>query len=168
MIALDSNLLIYAHRGVMPEHTASRRAIEQAVAAPQGWGIPLPCLAEFWNVVTHPRVTGHRSTTAAAQQFIVNLIEGGGGNLWQPGPDFGRRLVQLAVEMNITNGRVFDLQIALIAFENGATELWSHDRNFVGAPAYECWIRWQLPHSPPRLRSLRFLLFQYPKVYLRV
>lgn len=46
----------------------------------------------------------------------------------------GRRLVQLAAEMNISNDRVFDLQIALIAFENGATEIWSHDMNFVTVP----------------------------------
>ena len=58
MIALDTNLLIYAHRATMPEHSAARRAIERAVIHPQGWGIPLPCLAEFWSVVTHPAATG--------------------------------------------------------------------------------------------------------------
>lgn len=28
----------------------------------------------------------------------------------------------------------FDLQIALIALENSATHIWTHDRNFVGVP----------------------------------
>ena len=134
MIALDTNLLIYAHRAFMPEHAASRRAIEQAVASPRGWGIPLPCLAEFWTVVTHPLAAGLRSTAAQAQQFITHLLEDGGGNLWQPGNDFGQRLLQLAEELKVTGPRIFDLQIALIAFENGATELWSHDRNFFGVP----------------------------------
>jgi len=30
--------------------------------------------------------------------------------------------------------RIFDLQIALTAFENGATEIWTHDRNFLSLP----------------------------------
>ena len=38
------------------------------------------------------------------------------------------------MELKIVGRRIFDLQIALIAFENGATELWSHDKNFVGVP----------------------------------
>jgi predicted nucleic acid-binding protein len=29
---------------------------------------------------------------------------------------------------------VYDLQIALIALENGATEIWSHDRAFTSLP----------------------------------
>lgn len=65
---------------------------------------------------------------------MTNLLQDGGGTLWQPGPDFGQRLFQLAEELKVTGPRLFDLQIALIAFENGATELWSHDRNFVGVP----------------------------------
>jgi predicted nucleic acid-binding protein len=134
MIALDSNLLIYAHRGMMPEHSAACRAIEQAVAHPQGWGIPLPCLTEFWSVVTHPKATGVPALPEIASQFLINLLEDGGGILLQPNVDFGKRLIQIAVELKITGRRIFDLQIALIAFENGATELWSHDRNFVGVP----------------------------------
>jgi hypothetical protein len=34
--------------------------------------------------------------------------------------------------MKIAGPRVFDLQIALIALENGATEIWSHDHGFAG------------------------------------
>jgi len=134
MIALDSNLLIYAHRGMMPEHSAACRAIEQAVIHPQGWGIPFPCLAEFWSVVTHPSATGTPATPEEASQFLTNLLEDGGGSIWQPSADFGRQLFQAATDLKIVGRRIFDLQIALIAFENGATELWSHDRNFVTVP----------------------------------
>jgi len=42
--------------------------------------------------------------------------------------------MQLATDMKIAGGRVFDLQIALTALENGATELWSHDRGFACLP----------------------------------
>jgi hypothetical protein len=34
----------------------------------------------------------------------------------------------------VSGNRVFDLQIALCAFEGGARELWSHDARFVTMP----------------------------------
>jgi hypothetical protein len=34
----------------------------------------------------------------------------------------------------VGGSRVFDLQIALCAFEGGARELWSHDARFVTIP----------------------------------
>jgi len=36
MIAIDTNLLIYAHRASTPEHFQARQVIELAHAAPQG------------------------------------------------------------------------------------------------------------------------------------
>ena len=51
MIAIDSNLLVYAHRTALPEHRRARRAIEKASRSPLGWGIAWPCIAEFWSVV---------------------------------------------------------------------------------------------------------------------
>jgi predicted nucleic acid-binding protein len=39
--------------------------------------------------------------------------------------------------LKIAGARVFDLQIALIALENGATEIWSHDRAFAGVPGLQ-------------------------------
>jgi len=58
----------------------------------------------------------------------------GGGTVWQAGPDSGLRLMRIAGRLGILGARVFDLQIALAAFENGAKEIWSHDREFVAVP----------------------------------
>jgi predicted nucleic acid-binding protein len=62
------------------------------------------------------------------------LVVDGGASIWTPGTGFWERLTQLASDMKIAGPRVFDLQIALIALEKGATELWSHDRAFAGVP----------------------------------
>src|ERR1700690_1385205 len=40
VIAVDTNLLVYAHRAGCPEHDAARRAIEDAANDAGGWGIP--------------------------------------------------------------------------------------------------------------------------------
>ncbi|MCH7666282.1 MAG: PIN domain-containing protein [Acidobacteria bacterium] len=134
MIAIDTNLLVYAHRSGVPEHAAARAAIERAANSGRGWGIAAPCLAEFWSVVTHPSATGRPSEPGEAQGFVRSLVEDGGARLWRPGPGFGRRLLQIAADLAVSGVRIFDLQIALTAFDNGAAELWTQDRNFTTVP----------------------------------
>ena len=57
-----------------------------------------------------------------------------GAHIWLPGPGFGDRLLQLAADLAVVGPRIFDVQIALAAFEGGATELWTHDARFVKIP----------------------------------
>ncbi len=134
MIALDTNVLVYAHRSLCPEHAAAVSAIERAVAGGRGWGIALPAISEFWSVVTHPRCLPRPSKASEAGDFIGSLLRSGGGTIWMPGMDFGERLMNTAVALGVAGPRIFDLQIALMAFEGGATELWSHDAAFVSVP----------------------------------
>ncbi len=51
-----------------------------------------------------------------------------------PGVGFSRRMAQLAAAQAVVGPRIFDLQIALTAFEGGATELWTADRHFASVP----------------------------------
>ena len=134
MIAVDTNLLVYAHRAAVPEHRAAQAALERASLDRRGWGTAASCVAEFWSVVTHPRAAGRPSTPDEARRFVRSLVEEGGLELWSPGPGFGARLGQMAAELGVTGARVFDLQIALTGFDNGATEIWSHDRSFAAFP----------------------------------
>ena len=133
MIALDTNLLVYAHRSAVAEHRAARRAIIRARASSAGWGFSLPVVGEFWSVVTHPTAAGRPSAPEEARRFVVAL-EAAGAEIWTPGAGFAARLTQLAIDLSVTGPRIFDLQIALMAFEGGATELWTADRRFVSVP----------------------------------
>lgn len=133
MIALDTNLLVYAHRSALPEHRAAKSAIEEAARHPTGWGIAMATVAEFWAVVTHPASSGRPSRPAEARDFLEAILDGG-GRLWTPQPGFGRRLMHLAAQTGLHGPRIFDLQIGLTAAENGATEIWTRDRRFVAPP----------------------------------
>ena len=134
MIAIDTDLLIYAHRTALPEHRPAQRAIERASRDPRGWGIALPSVSEFWSVVTHPESRGGASTAKQASGFLRALISGAGAMLWSPGEGFWERLVELAARLEIRGPRVFDLQIGLTAFDNGAVEIWTHDSRFAAFP----------------------------------
>lgn len=131
MIALDTNLLVYAHRAAVPEHRAAREAIERAAAHP--WGFSLACVVEFWSVATHRAAAGRPSRPQQAARFLEELILAG-AVLWMPGPAFASRLMQLAVDLGVAGPRIFDVQIGLMAFEGGAREIWTHDRAFVPVP----------------------------------
>jgi predicted nucleic acid-binding protein len=101
---------------------------------PRGCGISAPSISEFWSVVTHPASAARPSTPGEARRFLTALIEDSGLAVWLPGPGFGQRLSRLAEKLVIRGARIFDLQIALAAFDNGATEIWTHDRAFVAVP----------------------------------
>lgn len=133
MIAIDTNLLIYAHRSGTPEHRSARSAIEAACGSSGGCAITLPSIAEFFSIVTHPTVSGRPSAPSDAAAFLAALDEGGVAVL-VPGPAFSTRLVQTAADLAVKGPRVFDLQIGLCALDGGATELWTHDANFVKIP----------------------------------
>ena len=133
MIAIDTSLLVYAHRSCTPEHGRARKAITRAAAADDGWGIAVASLTEFWAIATHPASDGRPSTPGQAAAFIGALVRAG-AQIWLPGPGFGDRLLQLATDLDVIGARVFDLQIALTAFEGGATDLWTHDARFVKVP----------------------------------
>ena len=133
MIALDTNLLVYSHRSAVPESQAARSAIGRASASPAGWGFSLPVVGEFWSVVTHPRAPGRPSTGDEARRFITAL-QSAGAEVWMPGAGLALRLLRLADDLSVSGPRIFDLQIALTAFEAGATELWTADRGFASVP----------------------------------
>ena len=134
MIAIDTNLLVYAHRSGAAEHVRTRRAIESAAATSQGWGVALASVGEFWSIVTHPLVVREARASRQASAFLRTLITDADMRVWIPGTGFDERLVERALELDVRGARVFDLQIALTALEHGATELWTHDAGFVRVP----------------------------------
>src|SRR5262245_21724808 len=135
MIVLDTNLLIYAHREGSPQHVQARDAILAALNDRRGWGICFPSVAEFWSVVTHPKIPVGPSSPAAVTHFFHYLIAEGRGHIWTPGSGFGERLMRWAASLKVRGRQIFDLQIAVIAYEHGAREIWTHDAHFVSLPA---------------------------------
>lgn len=134
MIAIDTNLLVYAHRKATPEHESAKKALERAANNPDGWGFALANLLEFWSIVTHPAATGRPSTPREAARFIDGLVGPGQASIWVPGAGFGTRLMRVAEDLKIQGPRIFDLAVSLTSSDAGAIEVWTHDLRFVTVP----------------------------------
>lgn len=141
MIACDTNLLVYAHRSSTPEHSAAAAALQRAQRVPTGWGFPLPVVAEFWRIVTHPSIPGGASSPTQASAFLRSLWRAG-AVCWLPLAGFEGRLLAAGMQFEVTGVRVHDLQIALISLEAGARQLWTNDRDFVALPGLQ--LAWPL------------------------
>ena len=131
MIAIDTNILVYAHRASTPQHARAKAAIERAAAGV--WGFAAASIAEFYAVATHSQCVGGPSSPDRAAAFVRALVDAG-AEVWLPGPGFADRLLQLAEDLAVSGARIFDLQIGLTAFQSGAIEMWTHDAHFVKMP----------------------------------
>ena len=56
MIAVDTNILVYAHREDSPFHEPAFQRLSELAEGAASWAIPWPCLHEFLAIVTHPRI----------------------------------------------------------------------------------------------------------------
>lgn len=135
MIAVDTNILVYAHRADSPFHDRARLTLESLAAGVRPWAIPWPCAHEFFAVVTHPRIykTATPAHTALAQlrvlQALTNLA------FIAETDDHLQHLEPLALAARAHGGAIHDARIAAICLSHGVAELWSADRDFSRFPA---------------------------------
>jgi hypothetical protein len=56
MIAVDTNVLVYAHRSDSQHHDRAVETMRFLAEGTVSWAIPWPCLHEFLAITTHPRI----------------------------------------------------------------------------------------------------------------
>jgi uncharacterized protein len=130
LIAVDTNLLLYAHKRQSDFHAAARKAIERLVEEQPTWSIPWPCLHEFFAVSSNPRIFAEPDAASATRKQIDIWLEAPNLQLISEGNDHWRTLSHLLKESKVVGGAVHDARIAAICIENGVSELWTADRDF--------------------------------------
>ena len=56
MIAVDTNVLVYAHRRDSEWHKPAESVVRALAEGHAPWAIPWPCLHEFLAIATHPAI----------------------------------------------------------------------------------------------------------------
>jgi len=130
MIALDTNVLVYAHRPHFEGHDRCKAAIESWVRSGRRFAIPWPCVHEFLALVTHRRVFATPTPIADATAFVNDFAALDTCHLIGETPRHLEVLGRLMQVPGVVGPRVHDARIAAICLAHGIDELWTSDRDF--------------------------------------
>jgi toxin-antitoxin system PIN domain toxin len=135
VIAVDTNILVYAHREESPWHEKASELLSNLAEGRGEWAIPWPCLHEFLAIVTHPRIFKTPTPVAVALDAVQGLLEAPGVVLLAEGEGYWPMLKTHVQRGRIVGPAVHDARIAALCAAHGVRELWSADRDFGRFPA---------------------------------
>jgi len=130
MIAVDSNLLVYAHREDSPWHNAAYARIVELAEGPAAWAIPWPCIHEFLSIVTHPRIYTPPTPLEKAIDQVEAWLESPNLVLLSESEDYWPQLRSILQTGRVSGPQVHDARVAALCQQHGVSELWTIDRDF--------------------------------------
>ncbi|HEY9350952.1 MAG TPA: TA system VapC family ribonuclease toxin [Acidothermales bacterium] len=130
MIAVDTNILVYAHRRDSDFHRPARQALQTLAGGKGSWAIPWPCLHEFLAIVTHPRIYSPPSTPTQAADQVDAWLQSPSVHMIGETADYWPTIRRQLVDGKVTGPLVHDARVAAVCMANGVRQLWSADRDF--------------------------------------
>lgn len=130
MIAVDTNILVHAHRRDSEDHRAAASVVRALAESPQPWAIPWPCIHEFLSIVTRPRYFKKPSTMAQAERQVQAWMRSPSLRLLAETAVHWPTLLKVLGESEARGANVHDAKIAAICLDHGVTEILSADGRF--------------------------------------
>lgn len=130
MIAVDTNVLLYAHREELAQHRAARRKLTVLAEGEDRWAIPVFCLGEFLRVATHRRILDPPFSADEAAEALERVLASPSLVVLRPGARFPELLLAATREARAVGNLVFDAQIVALCREAGVRALMTEDRDF--------------------------------------
>lgn len=130
MIAVDTNILVYAHREDSPWHAIADKRLTDLAESGEPWAIPWPCIHEFLAIVTHPRIYAPPTPVPDAIEQVECWLECPSLYLLGELRDYWRELRGFLETADITGPMVHDARVAALCRQHGVSALWSADRDF--------------------------------------
>lgn len=129
MIAIDANLLVYAHVVSYRQHDAARSWLEDRLAGTPRVGLPWASLLAFVRLVTNPRLFTEPEPITEAWQQVETWLDAEAS--WIPGPTPQHREVlrTCLLTSGVRANDVPDAHLAALAIEHGLA-LASSDSGF--------------------------------------
>jgi toxin-antitoxin system PIN domain toxin len=134
MIAVDSNVLVYAHREDSAWHDAAYTCILELAEGRAPWAIPWPCVHEFLAIVTHARIYAPPTPVEVALDQIQAWLESPSLVLLSETEGYWEHLQSHVRAGRVSGPQVHDARVAALCVQNGITELWTADRDFSRFP----------------------------------
>lgn len=134
MIAVDTNILVHAHRADSPWHAPAATAIASLANGAAPWAIPWPSVHEFLAVVTHPRIFSPPTPLPLACDQVEAWLESPTVVLLGETASYWSVLRELVLAGKVAGPMVHDARIAALCGQHGVSELWTADRDFSRFP----------------------------------
>jgi uncharacterized protein len=138
VLAVDTNILIYAADADSPFHPAAYAWLERQRARPDAWYTTWGILYEFLRVTTHPRVMRKPWTAPQSWSFVSVLLASPGLGVLVPTDRHERVVSDVVSELPALAGNLFnDAHTAVLMREHGIRRICTHDTDFHRFPFLE-------------------------------
>ena len=134
MIAVDTNILVHAHRADSPWFAPASSAVASLATAAAPWAIPWACVHEFLAVVTHPRIFSPPTPPERACDQVDAWLESPSLVLLAEESAYWPELRAALLAGQVVGPRVHDARVAALCRRHGVSELWTADRDFSRFP----------------------------------
>ncbi|MBG7607141.1 MAG: PIN domain-containing protein [Verrucomicrobia bacterium] len=138
MIAVDTNILVSAHREDSPWHGKAKRKVTKLANSGKPWAITWPSVHEFLAIVTHPKIYDPPTPMPTALAAIKAWQGSPNLRFLGEGPGYFEKISTLATNGMIRGPKIHDARIAAICIHHGVKKLWTADRNFSSFPELSC------------------------------
>lgn len=130
MIAVDTNLLVYAHRNDSPWHKVAYERVRFLAEGRAPWAIPWPCISEFLATVTHPRIYVPPTSLEGALEQVEAWLQSPSLVLLAESENSWKSLRATLKGTHVRGPQLHDARIAALCLHHGVQEFWTADRDF--------------------------------------
>jgi hypothetical protein len=129
VIAVDTNILVYAHREDSPWHRAAYARLRELAEGSAPWAIPWPCVHEFLAVVSHPNIYRPPTPLAHALDQVGCWLESPSLHPIGELEGYWETLKAVMLSGNIAGAKTHDARVVAICRQHGVKVVWSADRD---------------------------------------
>jgi toxin-antitoxin system PIN domain toxin len=129
VIAVDTNVLVYANRAELPLHDVARVRLAALAEGPAPWGLPVVAAWGFVRIVTQP-IFDPPTPLAQAVDFVDRVLASPSVRVLNPGPRHWELLRSVLDDAQARGGLVTDAVIVALCREYGVDTILSNDRDF--------------------------------------
>ena len=138
MIAVDTNILVYAHREDSPWHEVALDKMTELAQSGRHWAITWSSFHEFIAVTTHPKIYNPPTPLSTALKTMEIWQGSSGLRMLNEGPSYLELFGKLAKAGKIKGPKVHDARIAATCLHHNVKVLWTADRDFSALPKLKC------------------------------
>ena len=138
MLAVDTNVLVYAANATSQFHRPCREWLDRQRRRPDAWYISWPIVYEFLRVATHPRILPRPWTVSAAWEFVLALLASPGLGILVPTQRHADVAGEVFAELRYLAGNIIhDAHTAVLMREHGIRRICTLDSDFSRFPFLE-------------------------------